>query len=200
MEFCHVPMFDYIIIWNFAVDLLSVRTKLPPAVSSEWLSPRGYHPTVSLQYRQRNPWWQLTDSRNFPGRQWPNFHAVSLSRTLSCFAPLPPSVASYSWWALNYGGRKTSRAISCWWCADSGQAQPWGVGFGIPSDQFFFFFLSWWKTSWLLVLPFSLGSPWLNLNSIGNKQIKDVYPTPSSHPFLHFFPLYFFERGKEKHA
>lgn len=56
MEFCHVPMFDYIIIWNFAVDLLSVRTKLPPAVSSEWLSPRGYHPTVSLQYRQLNPW------------------------------------------------------------------------------------------------------------------------------------------------
>lgn len=34
-----MPMFDYIIIWNFAVDLLSVRTKLPPAVSSEWLSP-----------------------------------------------------------------------------------------------------------------------------------------------------------------
>lgn len=56
MEFCHVPIFDYIIIWNFAVDLLSVRTKLPLAVSSKWLSPRGYHPTVSLQYRQLNPW------------------------------------------------------------------------------------------------------------------------------------------------
>lgn len=37
-------------------------------------------------------------------------------------------------------------------------------------------------------------------NSISNKQITDVYPTSSSHPFLHLLPLYFFERRKERHA
>lgn len=45
-----------------------------------------------------------------------------------------------------WGARKTSRGISCWWCADSEQAHPWGVGFGIPSDQFSFFFFVLMKT------------------------------------------------------
>lgn len=40
------------------------------------------------------------DSQNLRGHWWPHFQAVSLSKTLSCFVPFPPTVASYSWMSL----------------------------------------------------------------------------------------------------
>lgn len=167
MEFCHVPKFDYIIIWYILVDLLKLDLKkviiscphsrsfcYDATPSGSLLIPVVIILTGSLQHRQLNGWWLLTDSQNFQGHWRPTGHTVNPSKALSCFAPFPLAMAVTAAWALSSWVLEVQSDFLLVVRGCRARYSPWAWVSEYPLTILSVY---WWKTSRLLARPLSLG-------------------------------------------
>lgn len=127
----------------------------------EWLFPEVLSHCVPAVQTTQPLVTAHKDSQNVGGHRGPTFLAVSLSKTLSCFVPFPPTMTSCCSMSLIIGWKKEVQGnfllVVCW-CGTGGSPWVWVLEYPLTSSVFVRM-----KHFWASSIAVLMGSLWWNL-------------------------------------